>query len=41
MFFKNRAVFLKDKVVVQSSKISTLFTIYISLLVLDISSTVS
>ena len=41
MFFRGRTVFLRGKAVVQSSKISALFTTYISLLVLGISFTVS
>jgi hypothetical protein len=39
--FRGRAVFFRDKAVVQSFKISALFTVYISLLVSGTSSTVN
>ena len=41
MFLRGRAVFFRGRAIVQSFKISALFAIYIGLLVLGISSTVS
>ena len=41
MFLRGKAVFFKGRAVVQSSKISTLFAVYIGLLILDISFTIS